>query len=258
MNKKQVVKAVVTYRNQDPQQMYGIVHSDSNILLENGDVCDMSHLQISATRNVSPEIRASLENAYTDYSELVKLYKQNDELQKRISNLRQQVYTVMPQKIREAKGEITKKEFVEVFHNNLSSDVLGELKKQKFSYDTNEYSYTSFSNANKCFYITREVYIEKYYREENEICYQEYDGTMFIKDGAEKTKTYKDYIKHYSHLLPVKAKPMECLAFGDKSTLMYICQYEIPVKKPLTKEYAKQLAKEFCATDKTKKYNYEK
>ena len=251
MNKKQVVKATVTYYHCEPQQMYGIIVDDNRILLEDGKLCNLDSpvLQVSATRNVPSEIRAALEEALPKVIAMDKAQEQIKTLDKRLKELNQEIGVDLPAKIRSARGLLSRTEFVSEFMNNLTPDIrvaLGSVSTQFFSNDL---------------IIERSVDVEKWYRTENEICYQEYDGEMFIRDGAEKTKTYQDIVKKYSHPLPVKECAVnEGLCFGDKSTLMYFCSYTISVAKPLTKEYAKELADKFCGvkTAERKPNNYER
>lgn len=255
MNKKQIVKASVTYYGfSAPQQMYGVMIDDNRVLLENGQMGDLSaNVQVSATRNVPPEVRAVLEEAYSKVIEMDKLNKQILALDEKYHQLKREIGEGVPEDIRRAKGLLTRKEFTDEFFSRLPSALQDAIKSCKYSV------YLDYDEENVK--ITREVPIQKWYRTENEICYQEYDGEMFIADNAENTKTYQDYIRRYSVLLPkVECKAYECLFFGDKSTLTYGCSYNVPITKPLTKEHAKELADKFAGTKtaQKKKTDYER
>ena len=101
--------------------------------------------------------------------------------------------------------------------------------------------------------VRRDVDVEKYFRKASFV-YEEYDGTIFLHDKADKDPEYQKYVQKYSSPLPVKQKPKEGLSVGnDKDYLRYHCVYEIEVNKPLTKEYAAELAKKFAGAEKTKK-----
>lgn len=97
-------------------------------------------------------------------------------------------------------------------------------------------------------YVSRSHLIGKYMRH-LPFVYEEYDGCVFLADDAEKDQTYKKYTKDNSRPLSVKAKLREELSIGDKTSLWYHGKYEIRLdpKRTLTKEYATELAKEFCA-----------
>lgn len=245
MNKKQVVKVTLSYSWQPKEklEMYGIVIDDNRILLENGNLCKLDNkkygedVQVSATRNVPAGIRTALEEAYPKFVEAEKIDEQVHALHTRWRELNDEIEKDLPAKIRAARGVLSRTEFVKEFENNLKPDVQQALHSGDYRLEL----------YGKTLTIEREAYIEKWYRNENEICYQEYDGEMFIRDGAEKTKIYQDIVKRYSKPLPVKGCEMkEGLCFGDKSTLMYRGIYEISVEKQLTKEYAKELSDKFC------------
>ena len=272
MNKKQVVKAEIKSRYGKKEEMYGIAINDSQVLLENTQVCDIgkqtigeaikvlywgdgykkpeqekAEIKVSATRNVPPEIRKALEMGLVDYLEL---YKQLDVLEKTLDTMelfRRGLYE-MSNDCREARGILTPKDFCEEFEKSLSPAVKTEMKRIgeiKTGYDCCEAPYTIGMHGSEL-EISREVDITKYYREENEMVYEEYDGCMLMYSDAENTKTYKNYISKYSNPLPVKSKCDEYLELGDKDYLIYNCVYRIPLDKPLTQEYAKKLAEDFC------------
>ena len=266
MNKKQVVKVKVTsnaWNTVQTNNYYGIAIDENQILLENSKVVSTEEnkyysttVEVSATRNVPPDLRKSLEDGLSAYLDLEKKCKKLDELTKEVNSLRKFVNETMPLECNKAKGYLSDREFIEEFKKNLSKPVKQELERCKRlnvgygSYrDDNgtPYDFYIFSyNGKEHLTAARNVDIDKYYRKENEMVYQEYDGTMQFHSGAEKTKTYKNYISKYSNPLPVKSKCDEYLELGDKDYLIYNCVYRIPLDKPLTQEYAKKLAEDFC------------
>ena len=258
MNKKQVVKVTLSYswQSKEKLEMYGIVIDDNRVLLENGNLCKLDSkkygedVQVSATRNVPAGIRTALEEAYPKFIEAEKIDNQIYALNERLRKLNDEIGKDLPAKTRAARGLLSRTEFIEEFENNLKPDVQQALHSGNYRLEL----------YGKTLTIEREAYIEKWYRNENEICYQEYDGAMCIRDGARKTEIYQDMVKRYSKPLPVKGcKMKEGLYFGDKSTLMYSGIYEIPVESSLTKEYAKKLAEMFCNGEKTRaKKQYER
>ena len=77
-----------------------------------------------------------------------------------------------------------------------------------------------------------------------------------MANNAEKTPEYQKYIKNYSHPLPIKTSFAEeyLTVGGDKNYLGYHAEYRIPIDntKPLTKEYAEELADRFVNGSRTK------
>lgn len=263
MNKKQVVKVKETvnaWGKVETNNYYGIAINEKQVLLENSRVVSEGSMynttvEISATRNVPSALRKSLEDGLSAYLDLEKKRKELEVLTKEVNSLRRFVNETMPLECNKAKGYLSDREFIEIFEKNLSRPVKQELERCKHlnvgygSYrDDNGTPYDFYiENYNgKALRLERNVDIDKYYRTENEMVYQEYDGTMQFHSGAEKTKTYKNYISKYSNPLPVKLKCEEFLEIGDKDYLIYNCVYRIPLDKPLTEEYAKKLAEDFC------------
>lgn len=263
MNKKQVVKVKETvnaWGTVEINNYYGIAINENQVLLENSRVVSEGSMynttvEISATRNVPSALRKSLEDGLSAYLDLEKKRKELEVLTKEVNSLRRFVNETMPLECNKAKGYLSDREFIEIFEKNLSRPVKQELERCKRlnvgygSYrDDNGTPYDFYiENYNgKALRLERNVDIDKYYRTENEMVYQEYDGTMQFHSGAEKTKTYKNYISKYSNPLPVKSKCEEYLELGDKDYLIYNCVYRIPLDKPLTQEYAKKLAEDFC------------
>ncbi len=263
MNKKQVVKVKETvnaWGTVETNNYYGIAINENQVLLENSRVVSEGSMynttvEISATRNVPSALRKSLEDGLSAYLDLEKKRKELEILTKEVNSLRRFVNETMPLECNKAKGYLSDREFIEVFEKNLSKPVKQELERCKRlnvgygSYrDDNGTPYDFYiENYNgKALRLERNVDIDKYYRTENEMVYQEYDGTMQFHSEAEKTKTYKNYISKYSNPLPVKSKCEEYLELGDKDYLIYNCVYRIPLDKPLTQEYAKKLAEDFC------------
>lgn len=263
MNRKQVVKVKETvnaWGKVETNNYYGIAINENQVLLENSRVVAEGSMynttvEISATRNVPSALRKSLEDGLSAYLDLEKKRKELEILTKEVNSLRRFVNETMPLECNKAKGYLSDREFIEIFEKNLSRPVKQELERCKHlnvgygSYrDDNGTPYDFYieNYKGKALRLERNVDISKYYRTENEMVYQEYDGCMQFHNGAEKTKTYKKYISEYSNPLPVKSKCEEFLELGDKDYLIYNCVYRIPLDKPLTEEYAKKLAEDFC------------
>ena len=272
MNKKQIVKVQI-----GNQTGYGICLDEHSLLLENGKVLTNesgrwgqgfpqrnngmlqvhpypvnAEVKFSNTRNVPPEIRSIMEEGYQAFTTAKTLNKQ-------IGTLLTQMETCtktlgrLAVKVDSARGLLQPQAFAEVFKKSLT----GRVKQEVAYHETRRMGYhnctnvfmTDFSYRDGKPYMMRfyiDVDIEKYFREASFI-YEEYDGTIFLCDGAEKDANYKRYIKQYSCRLSTHVKCEESLTVGgDKDFLGYVCSYEIPIKKPLTKEYAKELARMFC------------
>lgn len=276
MNKKQVVKVETTveyaFSNPQVKEQYGIAIDGEQVLLESGIVADAANqtirsvkdsrtpvlgnkraeVKVSATRNVPTEIRKSLEDGLASYVDLQKQLAVLEQAEKSVKSLMEFITKGMVNECRVARGVLTENEFAEEFMANLSKGIKAENNCLKFPYTAEA----------RCGYIIlgRSVDIEKYYRRENDMTYQEYDGCMSFRTDAEKSKTYKNFISKHTAPLSVKgAKFEEQLTLEDKDWLVYQGWYSIKLdeNRPLTKEYAKEVADKFCGV-KSKGKGYEK
>lgn len=64
-----------------------------------------------------------------------------------------------------------------------------------------------------------------------------------MTEDCEKNKDYQRLIRLNRHPIRLKIKPEEYLSLGDKDWLSYHCSYSVKLTKPLTKEYALEIAK---------------
>ena len=142
----------------------------------------------------------------------------------------------MEKELTAAFGLLTDSEFCDAFLHALPANVSFAISRGNFRMDISDDSLR----------IYREEYIEKYFRQASFV-YEEYDGTIFLKDNAERTKEYREYLNEYSRTLPVKAKIAEWLSIGDKDCLTYHGEYRIPLKSKKDKKYAEELAKKFAS-----------
>lgn len=276
MNKKQVVK--VSYSGYNTQfEGYGIVIDQEKILLENERVLNLKtkelgtieepynagryemisysrqvNAQISATRNVNPDIRTALENGYQDFIDLEKIWQKVFALMQDMKEVRENIKQI-PDAARQARGLLNEGQFAEAFYKALPGKIKNAMSSNKRDYWNNFKEYqVSYDSYRKGVEICLDIDIEKYFRKASFI-EEEYDGTIFLANNADKDPNYKKILAKYSSKLPVSAKPEECLSVGgDKDYLVYHCSYFIPVKKPLTADYAAELAKSFSkGKDKT-------
>ena len=289
MNKKQIVK--VSYMTRTPQKQkeydvvekYGIVIDEDRILLEDtkvaclkedklGTLCNTDspkmnletpvkilgyelsrNFQVSATRNVHPDIRAALEQSYTSFVRYEVLWKQLIKIQNEANTFMENIET-LPSVVREARGIMSGSEFANAVYDNLTDKIKYAMNKgsRKRDYYRDYPAYKiDYDSYNKTIEIRLEVDIDKYFRKASFI-YEKYDGTICFADNAQNDPNYKKILKEYSSPLPVKQKPAEGLSVGgDKDFLSYYCIYRIKADKPMTKEYAKKIANDFCK-DKTR------
>lgn len=197
--------------------------------------------ELKPARNVSPEARAGLAAMKKAYMKQLKL---QTELQKVSSELKSKIIEAQKEQInlskavREKLGILTFEEFEYEFRRALPPKLAERMDNAEFyvkeplgiGYDENS------------LYISKSKMLHKYFRNAS-FLYEEYDGTVFMTDNAEQDKNYKKILKENSCRLDLKkCKFFECLSMGDKDSLWYTACYEIPLKKELTKEYARELA----------------
>lgn len=277
MNKKQVVKvsfeANYAFAPSTNTTLYGIAIDSEQILTENAMVIDLENKnmrrisderypaegnkririnEVSNTRNVPPALRKSLEDGLSAYIEYSRQLSVMREAEKAVRSLQPLVEKTMTYECNRARGRLSKQEFAEAFMDNLSSAVKGELRRvenKSMGYWNNPHPYKAevANYGELMLYLERDVEISKYYNKENEIVGLEYDNTTYLKEGAEKTKLYKDFVKNYSLPLSVKAdKESHSLSMGDKDYLILTDSYEFVIKGELTEENAKKMAEKAC------------
>lgn len=135
--------------------------------------------------------------------------------------------------LRESRGLLTTEEFMTAFAKSLPAYLqkeMGRFELRMYSENRLDIEYTE--------------YIEKYFRK-GSFVYEEYDGTIQMCSDAKDDPNYKKYLKQYTKTLPVKQRPVSYLGIGDKDWLYCTSEYRLDIKKPLTKEYAEEVAKQF-------------
>lgn len=280
MNKKQIMKISYCrkrlYSNNDKSECYGIYLGDNKLLLEDLSIIDLfknivsrpitdideyyiknnygyvsrieeygrtenlTAINITATRNVPVEIRKGLEKAYESVDKILKMDRKLDKIHEEYRNemeIQMGLIKDIPKICRDSRGILTNNEFLEEFEKNLSFQVTNKMEE-------NEYKAYIYALPTKI-YIEREVMIEKW--ASPSYSYLEYDDTRQVNRDYDPEAYDKD-LKTYSKPLPVEGKITESMSLGDKNWLIYSGGYVIDVNKPLTKEYAKELAEKFCGT----------
>lgn len=285
MNKKQICK--VSYERQygsetSKHQMYGICVGENEFLLENGDILNTETLQryatsevlksgknpsqyrasrvdaaaASATRNVPADIREYMEGAYTAYTNALMATKKFLKLKEMYDNEMagyEKTLSALPTEIKHCRGILDQNEFLEAFLAALPDNVKAAMEdKPKTNYWGNKSGDYSVSIYGRQITFATDVAIQKYFTESS-FTYEEYDRTIHLTSDAERQPEYQKYLSRYSHPLPVKAPITEYLTVGgDKDFLNYCAEYRIEIKKAMTKEYAKELADEFCGIKRQK------
>ena len=234
MAKKQIKKVKMRYE----EEMLAMEMVDGNFLLETGGIAYPNQIKESRQTRVSPAIREIFNEMYGKYQEKKKAEKKRDEAFAAIRELQKDFYN-MPAAFQKAKGFLPYDDFVKEFYAQLPERIQREMEKYDYVIQSSRYS-----GNTKYIRISREEDIQKYYH--GPLVYMEYDGTFMMVDDVEKYPDYKKYIRRCSSPLSVKAKLDEDLYLGDKQWLVYAGEYKIPIKKSMTKEYAKELAKNFA------------
>ena len=180
------------------------------------------------------EIEEKMLKGYTaDAKKLIKEYVKAElkakALEEQIRELRNP-YSNIKEKLTKANGLLTPVQFVE------------ELKKNGL--ELNEYA--SIYSYGDTLSIGINKDIKKRFGE-SEFTYRECDGELHLTEDCEETESYQSYIKEYGRKIArpnVKKKYIsESLALGDKEWLIYCFDIIINLGKPMTAEYAKELAK---------------
>ena len=170
------------------------------------------------TRNVPPALRTALKDLY-DYVRLEDM-----------------------KELRDAKGIISRDEFIDAFYEALPNRVKDAMKQYGYSAGSTPYALGYDDNH---IYIIRNVIAYKY-NKSIPYAYEEYDGNWMMCDEAEEMEAYKKDIKKNEKLLPVSMPINSYMWTGDKFSTWYSGVYEIAIEDDMTKEYAKELAKKFA------------
>ena len=144
--------------------------------------------------------------------------------------------------LRDAKGVISKNEFVEAFYEALPDRVKDAMKRYGYSAGSTPYNLGYDDNH---IYIIRNVIVYKY-NKNIPYAYEEYDGNWMMCDEAEEMEAYKKDMKKNEKLLPVSMPINSYMWTGDKFSTWYSGVYEIAIEDDMTKEYAEELAKKFA------------
>ena len=153
--------------------------------------------------------------------------------------------------IRKASGVLSKQEFLEAFKDALPDEIKDQMLNSKQKGYGGEDGEWEFSISPGSIGLYRGVYIDKWCTPS--FTFLEYDDTRQMVQDAEKNPEYQNYMRKYSKHLNVSDdyKIEEYLSLEDKNTLNYHGHYIIPydTSKPLTEEYAKELAEDFAGVD---------
>lgn len=197
------------------------------------------------TRNVPPALRIALEHLAKNHTARKKV---EDKRTKFLKEIRQQLNELekdecaIMKELRDAKGVISKNEFVEAFYEALPDRVKDAMKRYGYSAGSTPYNLGYDDNH---IYIIRNVIVYKY-NKNIPYAYEEYDGNWMMCDEAEEMEAYKKDIKKNEKLLPVSIPINSYMWTGDKFSTWYSGVYEIAIEDDMTKEYAEELAKKFA------------
>ena len=236
---------VVKFTDNSGKTVLAVSLEDGYYMDENGRLRYGETGNVSRARNVPAEIRKELLEMGTLYHKKKKLLEKYKKIQEDYNKQFIEIdsgYGKCAEAIRNIKGVLTEEEFAEEFYQALPDKTRKEM--EYYGYAVQEPTGICYKDGN--LYISREKLLMKYCRNVPYV-YEEYDGSLFMIDDAEKDATYQKTLKEASKPLTTKMKIRECLFPGDKLSIWYSGTYEIEVKKGLTKEYAKELAKKFAA-----------
>ena len=163
------------------------------------------------------------------------------EISQQLNELEKDECAIMKE-LRDAKGIISRDEFVDAFYEALPDRVKNAMKQYGYSAGSTPYN-LGYDDSH--IYIIRNVIVYKY-NKNIPYAYEEYDGNWMMCDEAEEMEAYKKDIKKNEKLLPVSMPINSYMWTGDKFSTWYSGVYEIAIEGDMTKEYAKELAKKFA------------
>lgn len=212
---------------------------------ENGEIFTSSEKQ-KVARNVPKEVRDAFNEALTSYKKREKLQEKLKILQRNYEKKLEDCWNdilIATGKVRKGLGVITRKEFEQVFYDSLPYVLKVEMDRKGYRVWTP----TGICYDDGHLYVSSSYVAERFSRKAYpSYIYEEYDGCMFLVDDAKNMDSYKKALKKHSCHLSVSMNPIEVLDPGDKCSIWYHSTYEIPLEKPLTEEYAKELAATFA------------
>lgn len=227
------------------KQVLAVALDEGRYMDEEGEVVRLDKSNVKIARNVPDEVRKSFDNMAAIWKKREKTVKKFAELQheynKTINDLQEQ-HRCAVNNLRSVRGFLSKSDFCDVFYDSLLRSVRLDMASKGYDIDT---PVGVLYNDDEYLYISKSHIVQKYFRHAS-FLEEEYDGCIFMVDGAENYQEYQEILKRHSSPLNVKFEFNEHLFMGDKDSLCYSAYYKIPIKKNLTKEYAKELAAEFC------------
>lgn len=233
-------------RIQENNQSYLAVSiGNGHYIDENGKFFTSNENQKTA-RNVPKEVRDAFHDVLAAYKKREKLQEKLKKLQmdyeKKLDDCWNDIL-IATGKVRKCLGVITRKEFEQVFYDSLPDALKADMNRKGYRVWTP----TGICYDDEHLYISKSKVVERFSRKAYPpYIYEEYDGCMFLVDDAKNMDSYKKALKKHSCHLSVSMDPIEVLDPGNKCSIWYHSTYEIPLGKPLTEEYAKELAATFA------------
>ena len=224
------------------EELLGVELKNGEYVVENGCVITSSYtvrIEAKRTRNVPSGVVTALNAMADSYNRIAELREELHRCKDAIT-AEQMAISECATQVQKARGLLPRKEFEQAFYDALTPSMRRAMDRFKLG------ACCGISYTDSEIDISRTVDIEKYFRR-GSFVYEEYDGTICFISHPEKDKNYMRLVRQYSKPLSTKCKLKEVLTLGDKDWLSYNCMYSIPLKKPLTKDYAQELAKAFCA-----------
>ena len=146
------------------------------------------------TRNVPPALRTAFEHLAKNHAARKKVEDKRAKFLKEISQQMHELETdecTIMKELREAKGVISRDEFVDAFYEALPDRVKDAMKQYGYSVGSTPYALGYDDNH---IYIIRNVIAYKY-NKSIPYAYEEYDGNWMMCDEAEEMEAYKKDIK---------------------------------------------------------------
>lgn len=216
---------------------------------ENGEIFTSSEKQ-KVARNVPKEVRDAFNEALTSYKKREKLQEKLKILQRDYEKKLEDCWNdilIATGKVRKGLGVITRKEFEQVFYDFLPNELKAEMSRKGYRVWTP----TSICCSKEYLHIVRGKVFKIFSRNSypSYICKQD-DGSITLVEDAVEMNSYKKALKKLSCPLSIGLTPIETLEPEDEPedecSVWHISTYEIYLEKPLTEEYAKELAAKFA------------
>lgn len=161
------------------------VQVEDNLYIDELGVKHLSPFQENCknTRNVPPALRTAFEHLAKNHTARKKVEGKRakflKEITQQLAELEKDECAIMKE-LRDAKGVISRDEFIDAFYEALPDRVKDSMKQYGYSVGNTPYAFGYDDNH---IYIIRNVELYKY-NKKIPYCYEEYDGSWYLCDEA--------------------------------------------------------------------------